>query len=151
MAEATNWGAVSVGTGIAGAISSIYAGKAAAYGYEMQAATRKAQAQQAVSAAKMTNLRLTQDYNDMASLNAVIGAASGRSFSSGTVQNIMRADQEKLNWDIEYSTLTGRIGKIGMEAEAIGYKSAAKQQRLAGIQKGLLSGLETYAKYKQVG
>jgi len=150
-----SWGDASAGlglvTGLAGAISSVQAGKAASYGYEVQAATRKVQAQQAVSAAKMTNLRLTQDYNDMAALNAVIGAASGRSFSSGTVQNIMRADQEKLNWDLEYSTLTGKIGKIGMEAEAIGYRSAAEQKRAAGIQRGLLSGLETVARFAQIG
>jgi len=147
----TNWGAVSIGTSVAGAISSVYAGKVAGYGYEMQAATRRVQAQQAVSAAKMTNLRLTQNYNDIAAMNAVMGATSGRSFASGSVQAIMAADRDKLSWDIEYSTLSGEIGKIGTEADAMGYESAAKQQRLAGIQKGLLSGLETYAKYKQVG
>jgi len=127
------------------------AGTVSKLGYKAQAATRRVQGQQSVSAAKMTNMKLTRQYNDIQASNAVMGAASGRSFSSATVQNMMRADKERLNWDIEYSTLSGKIGKTGAEADVTGYTSAGQQAQATGFQKGLLSLGQSYAQYKQVG
>lgn len=144
-AQAAAW------SGVGSAITSIYAGKAAGYGYEAQAYARKAQAQQAESAAEMTNLKLMQNFNDMMAANVVMGAMSGRSFSSPTIQNIARADREQLAWDIEYSTLSGKIGKTAGVAEATGYESAAKQATFGAAATGILKGFDTYVKYKQIG
>lgn len=137
-------------SGIGSAITSMYAGKAAGYGYEAQAYAKKAQAKQAESEAKLTILRLTQNYNDMAAKNAVMMASSGRSFGSPTVLNMRRADQEKLQWDIDFTELSGEIGKSSGVQEALGYESAADMAKFGGITKGILSGFETYAKYKSV-
>ncbi len=137
-------------SGIAGAISSVFAGKTQAIGLEMQASARKAQASQYVSQAKMTNLRLKQGYNEMASNQAIMFAAQGRSFSGGSVQNLMRADQEKLQWDIDYSKLSGEIGKIGVETDAAGFKAAASSAKQAGYQTGLLKLADTATKYASI-
>jgi hypothetical protein len=137
--------------GVASAISGIMASKVAAYGYEAKALRSEFAAMQAVSAAKATNLKLTQSYNDIAASNAVMGAVSGRSFSSPTVLNMTRVDQEKLKWDIDFSTLSGEIGRIGEMADAAGYRSAASMTEKGGVAKGMLSAMETYTKYKQVG
>jgi len=151
MAATTDFGQVGLGLSIASGISNIMAAEAQSYSYEVQAYRSKVLGQQAVSAAKVTNLKLTQNYNEIAAANAVMAGISGRAFNSGTLQNMKRADQEKLNWDIEYSTLSGRIGKVGAEAEATGYESAAKQAKAAGVQKGLLQAIGTYAQFKQIG
>jgi hypothetical protein len=165
--------------GGASGISSIFAGKTAQYGYEAQqaagevtalsqeaqAAAREVQAQQAVSDAKMTNLKLTRSFNDIQAANAVMGAMSGRSFSSPTVLNMARVDQERLNWDIDYSTRAGEIGRIGISADAMGmmtsaagtraaaygYGQAGKASMYSGISQGLLGGISSAAKYSQIG
>jgi len=147
----TNWGQVGLGLSIASGITSAIGARVSKYSYEIQAMQMRVKGRQATAEAKYTNLKLLQNYNDIQAANMVMGALSGRSVSSESVLNISRADQEKLNWDMEYSTLSGQIGKIGAEAEAIGYKAAGRQAQITGITKGLLGAMGTYAKFKQIG
>lgn len=130
-------------SGVASAISTMFAGKVQRIGFEMQAAARKAQAQQAVSAAKLTNLKLRRRYNDITSNQAVTFAASGRSLASGSIQNILREDQERLNWDLDFTELAGQAGKAGIEADIPGFEAAAKIAESGAKTKGLLQLVQT--------
>ena len=167
-------GAVS---GVASAISSIFAGQVAATGFELQAYTAKiqaesreltrgvktralkVQAQQARNAAKMVSLSLKEKYNNVASNQAITFAAQGRSTASGSVQNLMRADQERLQWDLDYAEASGDYQAAGIEAEAImpaevvntgGFDTAAKLARSGGVQKGLLQLGKTATDFKRI-
>ena len=135
---------------VAGAISSMYAGKTAAIGYQMQAAARRAQAGQAVSAAKFTSLKLKERYNEVGSNQAVMFAAQGRSLSSKSIQNIMRVDQEKLQWDLDYTELAGEAGSSAALADAEGFERAGKLAAKGGLSKGLFTLANAAIDYKKV-
>jgi len=138
-------------SGVASAIGSITAGQVQSYGYKVQEKARKLQADQAISQAKLNNLRLTQKYNDTMASQAVLFASQGRSFSSGSIQNILREDFARLDWDRKYLELSGEYGKAGITADAIGYGAAAKASQTAGFNKGLMQIGETLDKYRQIG
>ena len=143
--SAQNLGAI---TGVAGAISSMFASQTQAIGYEMQAAVRKAQASQAVSMAKMNNLKLHQQYNDVAANQTVLTAIQGR--SGGSVANIARVDKERLAWDKEYMKLSGEYQSAGVLADAIGFESTSKMAMTAGTSKGLLQVAGTVQDYARI-
>lgn len=162
---AINWGQVGIATSASSAISGYFSGQASkamygaqAYAAEAQVYAMKVQAKQAEAQADMIGLRLQQDYNELAASNAAVMAASGRSFNSATVTNIQASDRAKLNWDLQYNELSGKAGSagitanaIGKQADAIGYRSAGQQAAWGGVQQGLLSGIQTYSKYAQIG
>lgn len=137
-------------SGVANAISSIYAGKTQAIGYQMQAAARKAQAGQSISAAKLSSLRLKERYNEVGSNQAVMFAAQGRSLSSGSIQNILQKDQERLQWDLDYTELQGKAGSYSAMADAENYESSAKIAQQSGTTKGLLTLAQTVVDYRKV-
>ena len=137
-------------SGVAGAISTMYAGQTQRIGFEMQASARRAQAQQAISAAKLTSLKLMRRYNEITSNQAVMFASSGRSLASGSIQNILREDQERLNWDLDYTKLSGEAGAAGINADAMGFELAAKSAESAGRTRGLLQLAQTAINYKKV-
>ena len=130
-------------SGVASAISTMFAGKTQRIGFEMQASARKAQAKRAISAAKLTNLKLRSRYNDITSNQAVTFAASGRSLSSGSIQNILREDQERLNWDLDFTELAGQAGAAGVEADVQGFEMAAKAAESGAKTRGLLQLVQT--------
>lgn len=140
-----NMGAI---TGVAGAISSMFANQTQAISYEMQAAARKAQAGQAVSMAKMNNLKLQQQYNDVAANQTVMAAIQGR--SGGSVANIARVDRERLSWDKEYMKLSGEYQSAGVLADAVGFESSTKMAQSAGRAKGLLQIAATAQDYARI-
>lgn len=135
---------------VSSAISSIYAGKVSQIGFQMQAAARRAQASKAISAAKLTSLRLKERYNEIGSNNAVMFAAQGRSFSSGSIQNIMRKDQEKLQWDLDYTELAGAAGQSAALADAEGFETAGKLAKQGAVTKGLFTLANAALDYKKV-
>lgn len=135
---------------VAGAISSVYAGKVAAIGYQMKAAARRAQAQEAVSTAKFTSLKLKERYNEIGSSQAVMFSAQGRSLSSGSIQNILRVDQEKLQWDLDYTELAGEAGLSAAMADAEGFGVAAKLAKQGGVTKGLFTLANAAIDFKKV-
>jgi len=137
-------------SGVASAISSIYAGKVQSIGYQMQAAARRSQAGQAVSAAKLTSLKLKERYNEVASSQAVMFAAKGKSFSGGSVQNIMRVDQEKLQWDLDYTELAGEAGTSAALADAEGFETSASLARQGATTRGLFTLANTAIDYAKV-
>ena len=167
-------GAVS---GVASAISSVFASRVSAIGFEAAAFTAKVQAesreltrgvreralkvaaQQSLNVAKLNNLKLQKSYNDTASTQATMFATQGRSFASGSIQNILRQDQENLEWDKAYMTLTGEYENAALTAGAItpteisptgGFQAAAKLARGAGVQKGLLQLAQTAVDFKRI-
>ena len=139
--------------GVAGLqiVAGYYGGKSAKIGYQIQAMQQRAAAQRSISAAKQNNMVMTQNYNDMAAANAVMGAMSGRSSSSGSLLAMSRADQEKLDWDIEWSDLSGQIGYGQSMAQAGSLESAGVAAAYGGMQQGLLSAAQTGAQYSMIG
>ena len=128
----------------------MYAGKVAAIGYQMQSAARRAQAGEAVSAAKFTSLKLKERYNEIGSSQAVMFSAQGRSLSSGSIQNILRVDQEKLQWDLDYTELAGEAGSSAAMADAEGFGMAAKLAKKSGVTKGLFTLANAAIDYRKV-
>jgi len=117
---------------------------------EAQARVRKAQAKRAISSAKLTNLKLRSRYNDITSNQAVTFAASGRNLASGSIQNILRQDQERLNWDLDFTELAGKAsaagieaGAAGIEADVQGFELAAKAAESGAKTRGLLQLVQT--------
>jgi len=139
MTDSQKLGMGSAALSVAGAISSYYSGKVQQIGYEMQAAAKKAQAQQARSQAQANTLMLMQKFNQTASTMAATFATQGRSFSSGSIRNLSRVQQNQLNWDIDFTEKSGEIGAIGIEADAMGLQAAGKIAKTAGLSKGLLT------------
>lgn len=147
----TQLAGMSAAGSVSSAIASYYAGKVTQIGYEMEASARKAQAQQARSQAKANELMLRRKFNKVAGTQAATYSTQGRSFSSGSLRNLMRRDREKLNWDIDFTLKSGEIGAIGIEADALGLQAAGKQAAQMGLTKGLLAigqGAIDYAKIK---
>jgi hypothetical protein len=137
-------------SGVASVISSVYAARAQKLSFEVEAASRRVQAKQAVSAARLTNLKLNRRYNEITSNQAVTFAAQGRSFASGSIQNILREDQERLNWDLDFNELSGQAGKLGLEAEAKGFEAASMAAGKGAFTKGLLQFGQLVADFKKV-
>lgn len=121
------------------AISSIYAGKAQSYSLKAQQQQAEFQADQAISQAKLNNMKLQQNYNKTQESQAVIFASQGRSFSSGSIQNLMQRDKENLRWDIDYMEKSGQAQYHAAKAGAIGYGGAAKVAEIGGYSKGLMT------------
>lgn len=147
----TQLAGLGVATSIASAYSSIVSGQIQEINYEMKAAQVKAQAAAAVSMAKINNLKLQNNYNKVASNQALAFSTQGRSFSSGSIQNILRQDANNLAWDQEFMKLTGDMNASSLLADAEGYKGAGTLARQGGVQKGLLTiaqGAVDYAKVK---
>jgi hypothetical protein len=63
---------------------------------------------------------------------------------------MMRVDQENLQWDLDYNSLTGEIGALGVESDVKGFESAAEQAMAGGIQQGLLQAGQGYIDYKRI-
>lgn len=145
-----NFATIGAISGVGAAISSIFAGQTQALAYKMQEAAMKEQSAQARAMAKLNNLKLTQKYNDTAANQAVMFASQGRSFSSGSIQNIMRRDAEKFEWDKEYMKISGEYQSIGMLADAKGFGLSAEASKMSGYTTGLMKLANTYTDYKVI-
>ena len=146
----TNYQQLAAGLGIAGAISTVAAGYTQKLNYQMKSRTQAQAAKQARTDAKASALRMAQNYNDMAANQAVMMAAQGRSFSSGSIQNMRKVDQERLQWDLDYNKAAGEIGASTMYADAKGFELAASTAMTGSITKGILQAGQTYIDYKRI-
>lgn len=148
--SSTSFGYAGIATAVAGAYTSVMQGKIQAESYKMQEALAKAKAQEAKSLAKMNNLKLLRQYNDVTESQMISAMGQGRSLASGSIQNILRAGQADLNWDMMYMEKSGEIGYIGAMAEAKGYSYAAGAAKQAGVQQGLLKIASAAMDYKRI-
>jgi len=138
-------------TSVSNSIASVFAGGAEKALYNVKAYASEVAAKQAVSEAEYATLKLMQQWNDISASNAVAAAASGRSFNSGSLVNLDRINQQKLNWDIDYIEKSGEMGKAAKIADASGYRAAGDMAQTSATTKGLLGLADTYTKYKQIG
>lgn len=104
--------------------ATVDAGVASAGAYGVQAAQSERAAEYATYQAEINNLNLQRMYNETAASQAVVFAAQGRSFSSGSIQNIMSSDQEALEWDKMYNISEAEKAAEGYMIDAQGYRSA---------------------------
>jgi hypothetical protein len=147
---AINYAAIGVGFGVVSAIATYNSGVAASYGYKSQAIRAAQAGKQAKTDSKLSALRMSQRYNEVAANQAAVFSSQGRSFTSGSIQNMIRVDQENLQWDLDYNKLAGDIGALGVEADVQGYESAARQAQSGALSKGLLQAGQTYIDYKRI-
>ena len=138
-------------SGVSAAISGFQVARIKSMGLKAQAAEKRVKGLQAKSIAKLNNLKLQKSYNDTVSNQALLFSTQGRSFSSGSIRNIMREDQERLNWDKEYMKLSQEYQGAGILSDVQGFESAAKIARGTGITKGLLQLAETSTEIARIG
>ena len=139
-----------VGLGAVQLVSGYYSGMSSKIAYKMKAADKRFQAGLAISAAKSNSMKMTESYNDMAAMNAVMQGISGRSASSGSASVINQASEDNLNWDIHYSNLTGKMGQIAQLSEANALEHGGEAARYGGIQTGILSAARTLISAAQI-
>ena len=136
---------------IASTVSGVFAEQSVGYGYEVSAELMEAKAQEAKLQAQLNALALSRKYNKQKAMDTAAYSIQGRSFSSGSIQNIMRQEQVNFNWDKAWLEKQGDIAAIGYGAEAMGYSSAASQAQSGAISKGLLGLSSDLYKYSQIG
>lgn len=89
-------------------------------------------AEAATTQTKLNNTLLQERFNETQALQATQFAMQGR--SGATVANIIRQDQENLNWDQEFMELSGIMERTNIELDATGYRmDAAESKRGAAI------------------
>jgi len=133
------------------AYASMVSGDIANINYEMQARAKEFEAMQAKSQAEYTNLKLMRSFNELQANNFALAVAQGRSTTSGSIANMARVDQERLNWDMDFNKLSGRIGVASSMADVAGYKAAGASAQLSSQMQGfntISKGLIDYAKVK---
>lgn len=97
--------------------------------YRFKAKRSRLAAEAATTQTKLNNTILQEQFNETQSLQAVQFAMQGR--SGATVANIIRQDQENLNWDKEFMELSGIIQRTNIELDAVGYGMDAAQSDIA--------------------
>ena len=146
---ASQLGGMSLIGSIGSAYTSIIAGDITAINYEMKARAKEFEAMQAKSQAEYTNLKLMRGFNELQADNFALSVAQGRSTTSGSIANMARVDQERLNWDMEFNKLSGKIGVASAMADVGGFKSASSSAQVAGMSQAMgyvQRGLIDYAK-----
>ena len=114
----------------------LQASKAKAQSLEYQAGRYKYKAERSRMAAesakiqtKLNNTILQEQFNETQSLQTAKFAMQGR--TGATVANIIRQDQENLNWDKQFMALSGIIESTSLELDATGYEMDAAQASMA--------------------
>jgi len=132
------------------AVAGIFGGKAQQQTMKMQENLANFNAELAKSQALANTMMLKKDFNTIEANRAVMTVAQGRSFSSGTVQNLMRVDRENLAWDIDMIDKESQKQYHAAKAGAAGYAGAARVSDAAGVTKGLMSFADTAYKYGSI-
>jgi len=129
-------GMASFASGVFENYMQLQASKAKAQSLEYQAGRYKYKAERSRMAAesaktqtKLNNTILQEQYNETQSLQAVKFAMQGR--TGATVENIIKQDQENLNWDKAFMELSGIIESTSLELDATGYEMDAAQASMA--------------------
>ena len=97
--------------------------------YTFKAERSKLAAEAATIQTKLNNTILQEQFNETQALQATQFAMQGR--SGATIANIIRQDQENLNWDKEFMELSGIIEKSNLELDATGYRIDAAESKKA--------------------
>lgn len=97
--------------------------------YKFKAQRSRLAAESARIQTRLNSTLMQEKYNETQSLQAVQFAMQGR--SGATVANIIRQDQENLNWDKKFMELSGIIQATDLELEATGYDIDAASTRIA--------------------
>lgn len=128
--------------------SSISAGVASAGAYNVSAEQSERLAEFAYKEAETNNLKLQRLFNETAASQAATFAAQGRSFSSGTIQNIIASDQADLEWDMAYNTEVATDKAEGYMEDAENFRRAgseAKSSSKTSATLGLLGSVASIA------
>jgi cystathionine beta-lyase/cystathionine gamma-synthase len=141
---------IALALGIGSMATGYFSSQIKSLSYETKARTSELQGKQAKLEANYRGMKMKQSYNDIMASNAVMAASSGRSASSATVQNLNRANQERLNWDLDYNEISGALSQMSKEIEASSYRGAAKTAEKMGKAEALGQGLLMYSKYSQI-
>jgi len=122
--------------------------------YRFKAERSRMAADAARTQTKLNNTILQENYNETQANDAVKYAMQGR--SGATIANIIRQDEENLNWDKRFMELSGTIEATNLELESAGYEMDAASTDVAaakGVQSaykksalGLLSSVTKTAK-----
>lgn len=104
--------------------------------YRFKAKRSRLAAEAATTQTKLNNTILMEQFNETQALQTVQFSMQGR--SGATVANIIRQDQERLNWDREFMELSGIMQRTNLELEAVGYEMDAAQSDIAAA-KGVKS------------
>ena len=133
------WGGIagaSIKTDILSNYMQLKASEAQASSLQYQASRYKFKAERSMLAAesakiqtKLNNTILQERFNETQALQTVQFAMQGR--SGATVANIIKQDQENLNWDKQFMELSGIIEKTNLELDATGYRMDAAQAVIA--------------------
>lgn len=97
--------------------------------YEFKAEKSRLAAESARTQTKLNNTILQEQYNETQANQAVQFAMQGR--TGATVANIIRQDQENLNWDKAFMELSGIMEATSLEMDATGYDINAASTRIA--------------------
>ena len=97
--------------------------------YKFKAQRSMLAAEAATTQTKLNNTILQEQFNETQALQATQFAMQGR--SGATVANIIRQDQENLNWDKQFMELSGIIEKTNLELDATGYRMDAAESSKA--------------------
>jgi len=115
-------------------------GIASAGAYGVQAQQSQRAAEWAIDQAKLNNTKLIRLYNETTANQAVQFAVQGRSFSGGSIQNILSTDEENLQWDLDFNMREAEKQAKAFREDAQGYlragdsaKSTAKTSSTIGL------------------
>ncbi len=101
--------------------------------FDYKAERSKLAAESARTQTKLNNTILQENYNETQANQAVKFAMQGR--TGATVANIIKQDQQNLNWDKKFMELSGIIEATNYELDAIGYKKDAAQSKQGAAEK----------------
>ena len=119
-------------SGVGSAYSTYSAGISAGGAYDVSADQSERMAEYAVQEAEVNNMKLQRLFNDTQATQAATFAAQGRSFSSGSIQNIIASDQADLEWDMAYNMATATQQAEDYMEDAEGFKDAASSAESSG-------------------
>jgi len=97
--------------------------------YRFKAERSQLAAESARTQTLLNNTLLLEEFNNTQALQAVQFTAQGR--TGATVANIIRQDQENLNWDREFMKSSGEIEALNLELDAQGYMQDAAATDMA--------------------
>jgi hypothetical protein len=152
--SSSSMGGFSAGASIATAAASIYgsivSGQIAKIQFDMKKQASEFNARLAKTQAAMANAELITRYNDSMANTVTIMSAQGVDMSSGSKANILRSQQQKLNFDLEYNRLSSDITQSQYRNEAGQFGMAGQSAKRAGVTQGLLQGLQTVQDFSKV-
>lgn len=100
---------------------------ASANSMKMKAQATELSAEAAKRQAKAENVIRQETYNDMAATQMVMGVASGRSVSEGSMRGIMDSDFENFQWDQLWNTHNSVINQAAIYGDVAQLQQGALQ------------------------